>query len=121
MRAGAHQSRTNRRDIDPVLGQLRSHSLGQTNQSKFAGSIGQQVRNGDFAADGCDVDNTAMALTFHVRNDLSHQVKWTPKVDCHRFSKILELHMLRWTDLDNAGNIDQNVDSFEFADDGVYI
>src|SRR6266545_2742937 len=69
------------------------------------------MRHGDLASDGGDIDNTSAALTLHVRHHFLNEIERTPEMSIHGVGEILRLHMLVGADLNNAGIVDQNVDS----------
>ena len=115
VRTGSHQSGRDRGDVNPILCQLCTHSLGKADESELARDVRQQMRNRHFTADGRDIDNPAMALTFHQRNNFLHEIKRAPKMDRHRASVVFEIHMLRRSDLNRAGVVDQNINGSEFA------
>src|SRR4051795_8529303 len=57
VRARAHQPRADRGDVDPLLGQLAAQAVREADQGELAGAVGDEMGDGDAAADRGDVDD----------------------------------------------------------------
>src|SRR4029079_13768304 len=66
---GTHKTGADGGNDNAVLGQFGPQALGQANQRKLAGAVGQQVRHADLAANRADVDDAARTPPAHLRQD----------------------------------------------------
>ena len=109
LRAGAHHPWSNSRDVNPVARELSPEGIGETDERELARAVGREMGHGHFPADRGDVDDATAAGAAHVRNDLPDQIERRPKMELHRFLKIVAAHVLERADFDDAGVIDQNI------------
>src|SRR5205085_931397 len=93
------------------LDQLGPQSLRETGQGVLAGDVGQQVRDGDLAADGGNVDDAPLAAAAHAGQGGQGGVQGRPEVGLHARLVIGDGHYFHRADLDDAGVVDQHVDA----------
>src|SRR4030095_13309179 len=79
----AHQSRADRRHEDARGLELRTESLGESNEGELARAIRHEMRNTQLAADGRDVDDATLAPGPHMRQHRQNDVEGTPEVRGH--------------------------------------
>src|SRR4249919_896383 len=72
---------------------------------------------GNFAANGGNVHDPSPTPETHLRHDLRNQFVRRPKMQSHRAVIIFAAHVIERTNFDNAGVVDQNVNSVEMIDD----
>ena len=60
--AGAHKARADSGDADAFMAQLRVEAFGEAHQRELGGRVGKHVRDGQFAADGRDIDDAGAAV-----------------------------------------------------------
>src|ERR1700730_4383680 len=116
LRARAHHSRRNGSDINLVATEFGADRIGKASEREFARGVRRHVRHRDFSTDRRDVDDASGALLSHLRNDLQGQDERRPQMQTHGAIKILDLHVIERTDLDNPGVIYQDVDLAEAVD-----
>ena len=96
--------------MDVVARELGANRIGQTSQRKFAGAIWREMRHGDLAADRRDINYASPTPNSHLRNDSENQCVRRPKMQPHGTFEILPRHVFQWTDFNDAGVVDQDVD-----------
>src|SRR4030095_3063483 len=75
------------------------------------------MRQGNFAANGGNVDDTSPTPETHLRHDLRNQFVRRPKMQSHRAVIIFAGHVIERTDFNDAGVVDQDVNAVEMIDD----
>src|SRR5205814_274761 len=70
VRTGAHHSRRDGGDMDVVACQLGANRIGETGQRKFADAVWREMRHGDLAANGRNINDVSSTPGAHFRNDL---------------------------------------------------
>ncbi len=59
--AGTHEAGADGGDADAFVAELGVEAFGEAGEGELGGDVGEQVRDGDLAADGGDVDDSAMS------------------------------------------------------------
>ncbi len=92
-------------------------ALGESDEGELGGGVGEQVRDGDLAADAGDVDDGRAAgssersLLAQVREGGPGGVKRSEEVDLHGALEGFEGLRFDGTDVDDAGVVDEDVDA----------
>ena len=116
--AGAHETGADGGDADVFLAELGVEAFGEAGEGELAGDVGEEVRDGDFAADGGDVDDggaaaAAFLLREHVWEGGLDGVEGGVEVGVHGAGEGFEGLVLEGADLDDAGVVDEDIDSTE--------
>src|SRR5688500_2018073 len=93
--------------------QLVTEAVGEAGERELARRVRHEVRHADAAAYRRDVDNAAFALAAHTRNHREDPVERTPEMRVHRVLIVRQRHVRDRPDLNDAGVVDQDVDSPE--------
>lgn len=109
--AGAHEAGIDHGDLDAGAAEFGAKAFGKTDKGVFAGDVGQQVWDTDFAADGGNVHDVAAAATLHVRQGCLNGVERAEEVDPHGIFEGLERLVLKGGDVDDAGVVDEDIDT----------
>src|SRR5437763_16750204 len=96
--------------MDLVARELGANRIGQPRQRKFTGAVWREMRHGDLAADRRDINYASPTPNSHLRNDSGNQFVRRPKLQPHVTFKILTGHVFQWTDFNDDGVADQDVD-----------
>ena len=120
--AGAHQARADGGDANAFEAQLGVQAFGEASERKFRGDVREQVRHGNLAADGGDVDDGAMAADSvdrraeQIRNRGVDGVQRGEKVGLHGAVIGVDGLVAEGADLDDSGVVDKDVEPAEVAD-----
>src|SRR4051794_34762502 len=101
MRTGAHHSRRNGGDVDMITREFGAHRIRKTNQRKLTRAICSQVRHGDFATDGRNVDDAPATTATHLRNYFPYERERRPQMQLHGALEIVARHMFERADFDD--------------------
>src|SRR5438477_439233 len=100
-----------------VVGQIvTSHRVGHRNHCAFAGGIGKAVRQPGRSRDGCQVENDARAVRFHLRYGGVNAVVITLHVHTDNAIEIGFACSLNSPNVRDTGIVHQDVDSALFCD-----
>src|SRR5262245_61757881 len=97
--------------------QFSTNRIRETRQRKLASAVRPEMRHSNFAANGGNVHDASPTPETHLWNDLRDQFVRCPKMQLHGALVVFAGHMIERTDLDDAGVVDQDVNSFEVIDD----
>ncbi len=116
--AGAHEARADGSDANTLLAKLGVEAFGEAGKGELAGHVRKQVRDGDLAADGGNVDYGGFAavdflLREHAWERRLDGVEGAVEVGIHGSVKGVEGLVFEGADLDNAGVVDEDIDSTE--------
>ena len=119
VRAGAHEAGADGSDADAFMAKLSVKALRETDEGEFAGDVGQKMRHGNFASDGCDVDDGGGALVRdaqHVRQRGLGSVERAEEIGGHGTPVGGEGLVFHRADFNDAGVVDEDIDATEVCD-----
>ncbi len=120
--AGTHEAGADGGDADAFVAQFGVQALGEAGERELGGDVGEQVRDGDLAADGGDVDDGAMG---GLAGEGQGEQVWDGGVDGVEGGEEVGLHgavvgvdglVAEGADLDDAGVVDEDVEAAEGAE-----
>src|ERR1700679_3166601 len=107
--AGAHEAGADGGDADAFVAELGVEAFGESDQGELRGGVGEQVGDGDLAADACDIDDGGSArsgewgLLAQVREGGPDGVEGGEEVGLHGALEDLEGLGFDGADVDDAG------------------
>ena len=121
--AGAHEAGADGGDADALGAKLRVEAFRVAGEGELAGGIGEQMRDGHFAADRGDVDDggaMGAAFEFWLAEERGKSglggVERSEEVVLHGGFKGFDGLIFDGADLDDAGAVDQDIEALEMAD-----
>jgi len=119
--AGAHEAGADGGDADAFVAKLGVESFGEAGESELGGDVREQVRDGDLAANGGDVDDAAAGFVERgeqVRERSLDGVEGGEEVGLHGAVVGVGGLVFEGADLDDSGVVDEEVDAAEGTDGG---
>ena len=118
--AGAHEAGADGGDADAFVAEFGVEAFGEADEGELAGDVGEQVGNGELAADAGDVDDGCVAVdgiaAEQVRERGVGGVEGGEEVGGHGAAVGGEGLVFDGADFDDAGVVDEDVDAAEVAD-----
>jgi hypothetical protein len=118
--SGAHESGADGGDLNAFLAEFGVEAFGEPDEGEFAGDVGEKVGYGDFAADAGDVDDGWAFVAGFAIEKVGQRgmrgVKGGEEVGGHGAAEGGDGLIFDWTDFDDSGVIDEDVDASEVVD-----
>src|SRR2546423_5537618 len=90
---------------------VQGHALGQPDNSKFGGAVGESIANADYAPDRCQIDNDALFARYHLRQKSVGHVENAAHIYRTEPIQILPSRLEHRSDVPDAGVVDEDVQS----------
>jgi hypothetical protein len=116
---GFEEARLDEGDFDAEAVEFVSEGFGVTFEGKFGGGVEAVAGDADAAGEGSDVNDSAFALGTHVRQDGLGEANGAEEVGFEEVVDLIDGGFLGRAIEDDAGVIDEDVDSACAVEDGL--